>query len=154
MGGIFLLSDLCVLNRSLADFDALRSDWEYRNISWNDVDFAILLGALMVVGQEDEAATRKCRELFHTMGTVRLEQFLVPRAQLSAGFATAAGVMAILGTGGLAAPLVGPMMLGKLGAAVGTGKISRRDRAIWDQRLDKGRDLAIRFPQLRGVVSV
>ncbi|KAK0639688.1 hypothetical protein B0T16DRAFT_247265 [Cercophora newfieldiana] len=139
------------------DFDALRSNWEYRNISWNDVDFAILLGALMVVGPGDddaEAATSTCRELFYTMGTIRLEQFLVPRAQLSAGFATAVGVMAILGTGGLAAPLVGPMMLGKLGAAAGMEKISRRDRVIWDQRLDKSRDLAVRFPQLRGVVSV
>ncbi|KAK4451051.1 hypothetical protein QBC34DRAFT_459627 [Podospora aff. communis PSN243] len=115
-------------------FDTLRWGWEYKNISWNDVDFAILLGAL-VVGPK---ATDKCGDLFQTMETLRLEQFLVPRAQLSAGFVTAVSAMAILGTGGLAAPFVGPMVLGKLGSGA---KISRRDQAIWDQRMERGREL-------------
>ncbi|KAK0622383.1 hypothetical protein B0T14DRAFT_552844 [Immersiella caudata] len=132
-----------VFNACNHDFDSLRSGWEYRNISWNDVDFAILLGALTV----GPKATEKCRELFQSMGTIRLEQFLIPRAQLSAGFATAIGAMAILGTGGLAAPFVGPMVLGKLGKS--GVRISRRDQVIWDERLDRGRDLSERFPELQ-----
>jgi hypothetical protein len=127
----------------MPDFDLLRSGWEYRNISWNDVDFAILLGSL-VVGPK---AMGRCRELFQAMETLRFEQFLVPRAQLSAGFVTAVSAMAVLGTGGLAAPFVGPMVLGKFGAS--GAKISRRDQVIWDQRLDVSRDLGVRFPQLR-----
>jgi hypothetical protein len=126
----------------MTDFNTLRRDWEYRNISWNDVDFAILLGAL-VTGPK---AAAKCKELFQTMETLRFEQFLVPRAQMSAGLATAMGAMAILGTGGLAAPFVGPMVLGKFGAS--GAKISKRDQIIWDQRLDTMRDLGHRFPQL------
>lgn len=126
----------------------LRRDWEYRNISWNDVDFAVLLAALVVAGPE---AAEKCRGLFRTTETLRLEQMLVPRAQLGAGLATAVGAMAILGTGGLAAPFVAPMVLGKFGGGTSTAKIGRRDQLIWDQRRDAMRDLARRFPRLRAV---
>ena len=123
----------------------LRRNWEYRNISWNDADFAILLAAL-VTGPK---ATDKCKKLFRAMETLRFEQFLVPRAQLSAGLATAIGAMAILGTGGLAAPFVGPMVLGKFGAS--GAKITQRDQLIWNQRLDAIRDLGHRFPQLQAL---
>jgi len=131
----------------MADSDTLRKGWEYRNISWNDIDFALLLG-ILVVGPK---VVEKCKELFQTMETLRFEQFLVPRAQLSAGLATAMGAMAILGTGGLAAPFLGPMVLGKFGASV--PRISRRDQVMWDQRLDAMRRLAEEFPQLRALVD-
>ncbi|KAK5652318.1 hypothetical protein OQA88_10668 [Cercophora sp. LCS_1] len=124
-------------------FETLRRGWDYRNISWNDVDFAIMLGAL-VAGPKAE---QKCRDLFQTMETLRFEQFLVPRAQLGAGLATAMGAMAILGTGGLAAPFVGPMVLNKFGAS--GARISKRDQIIWDQRMDAMRDLGHRLPQLQ-----
>lgn len=130
-----------------ADFDALRSGWEYRNISWNDADFAILLGAL-VTGSK---AVEKVRELFQVMETLRLEQFLLPRAQMSAGLVTAVSAMAILGTGGLAAPFVGPMVLGKFGAS--GAKISRRDQIIWNERMDTIKHLGDKFPQLRELVN-
>lgn len=131
----------------MIDFDALRLGWEYRNISWNDVDFALLLGALAT----GPKAADRVANLFQIMQDLRLEQFLVPRAQMSAGLVTAVSAMAILGTGGLAAPFVGPMVLGKLGAS-GT-RLSRRDQIIWNERMDTMRRLGDRFPQLRGLLS-
>ena len=128
---------------AVVDFDALRKDWEYRNISWNDVDFAILLGLLITGPRAEE----KSKTLFQALEALRFEQLLVPRAQLGAGLMTAMGAMAIFGTGGLAAPFVGPMVLGNLGAS--GAQLSPRDQRVWNQRLDATRRLVDKFPQLK-----
>ena len=137
-----------VLKHAVVDFDTLREDWEYRNISWNDVDFAILLGLLVTGSRAEE----KSKTLFQTLEALRFEQLLVPRAQLGAGLMTAMGAMAILGTGGLAAPFVAPMVLGKLGAS--GVRLSQRDQLVWDQRLDATRRLVDKFPQLKPLTEV
>lgn len=127
----------------MTDFDTLRSLWgEYRTISWNDIDFAIFLG-LLTTGPE---AAQISKQLFQTMGTVRLEQILVPRAQLASGLLTVVGAAAVIRTGGLAAPFVGPMVLGRFGAE--GAKIRKRDQVIWDERVDMLKGLSEKFPQL------
>lgn len=126
------------------------------NISWNDVDFAIILGFL-VTGPR---ATQSTKDLFASFSRLRINQALAARGDFSRkGFLTCwcvsatAGAVTLL-TGGLAAPITGPLFVGGCFSGLGFGfagdAINARDVKMWKKRIEGCQDLQRRFPQLEG----
>lgn len=124
------------------------------DISWNDVDFAIILGFLVIGTQ----AADKSAMLFAGFEQLRIKQVLVPRRNMPGkGFmgcwwtSVAAGVLTVA-TGGLAAPVTGPVIFGSGIAGMGIGVIGMgvqaRDSSLWATRRATCRDLATQFEQL------
>lgn len=129
------------------------------NIWWNDVDFAILLG-LLVVGRR---AAAKCKIILQTFHRLRYEDIVKPRAdRCGAGFVTSwcvgmlSGIVTVA-TLGAAAPITGPLFVGAWSMGMGCGiagvAISTGERAKWKRRVQAARDLAARIPQLREVFT-
>ncbi|KAI8722688.1 hypothetical protein NCS52_00413200 [Fusarium sp. LHS14.1] len=121
---------------------SLRQNWDYMNISWNDVDFAIILGFLTTGPQ----ATQRTKDLFTCFERLRIRQAPDLRFTMSAkrfmaswGVSMAAVAVTFL-TGGSAAPITGPVIVGSW--------VSARDTAMWDRRMACCQDLQRRFPQL------
>ncbi|OTA58444.1 hypothetical protein K449DRAFT_334693 [Hypoxylon sp. EC38] len=140
-------------------FNLLRQGWEYLNISWNDVDFAIILG-LLVTGS---CAAEKSKILFDAFWNLRVQQVLRPRSQacikpfvgswvigFTSGLVTAA-------TLGLAAPVTGPVFVGSWCAALGFGiagtGMQIREEAMLRKRNAACRKLLNQFPQLEPILS-
>ncbi|RSL45926.1 hypothetical protein CEP53_010548 [Fusarium sp. AF-6] len=141
-------------------FASLRQGWNYKNISWNDVDFAIILGFLVTAPQ----AAQTTKDLFTCFSRLRMEQaqegrVLVPMK----GFFTcwcvcaAAGAVTVL-TGGLAAPVTTPLFVGSNVTGMGFGfaglAIGVRDQNIWEKRIEFFQALQRQFPQLEELLLV
>ncbi|RSL92039.1 hypothetical protein CEP52_014059 [Fusarium oligoseptatum] len=144
-------------NSCHAYFASLRQGWEYMNISWNDVDFAIILGFLVTGPQ----AAPRTMDLFTRFSILRIEQALEARQMVAGnGFMTcwcvgaAAGAVTFL-TGGLAAPVTIPLFVGSgvtgMGFGVAGASISARDLNMWKKRIEWCQTLQRRFPQLEGL---
>lgn len=140
-------------------FDLLRQGWEYLNISWNDVDFAIILG-LLVTGS---CAVEKSKILFNAFWKLRVQQVLRPRLEVcdkpfkgawSVGFASGLATVASLG---LTAPVTIPLFLWSWGVAMGSGiagfEMQRHDEAMLGKRIAACRKLRRQFPQLQPILS-
>ncbi|KAF4955343.1 hypothetical protein FSARC_11877 [Fusarium sarcochroum] len=127
-------------------FNSLRKGWDDIDIFWNNVDFTIILSFLLV----GTSSTDICKKMFDQFASLRLEQAHrnkdMNRAQLGAG----AAIFTLL-TGGLAAPLTIPMMMG-VEAAEKT--MSRRDRFLWGERLSACQNLLSRFEKLSAIIEL
>ncbi|KAF5675792.1 hypothetical protein FHETE_2395 [Fusarium heterosporum] len=124
-------------------FDSLRQGWDETNTYWNDIDFAIIFGFLLVGSSSADV----CKKLFEQFATGRIEQAQRnKRSQLGAG----AAILTLL-TGGLAAPVTIPMMMGA-GAAEMT--MSKRDRFLWEQRRSMCKELLDRYQQLTAIIDL
>ncbi|EEU37262.1 uncharacterized protein NECHADRAFT_78360 [Fusarium vanettenii 77-13-4] len=145
------------VNACHAYFASLQQDWKYMKISWNDVDFAIILGFLNTGPQ----VTQRMKELFACFSRLRINQALAARANLSRkGFlacwcvSATAGAVTFL-TGGLAAPITGPLFVGGCFSGLGVGlagdSILAHDMKMWKRRIEGCQDLQRRFPQLEEI---
>ncbi|EFX06567.1 hypothetical protein CMQ_6888 [Grosmannia clavigera kw1407] len=133
-------------------FAVLRQNWDYRKISWNDVDFAIILGFLVTGPQ----ATTTCKALFSHFSQMRIDQALIPRRNDAFGLSMAALGATIL-TGGLATPITAPMIVGGLLPVMDTGSdksLSPRDAAMWQHREASCQRLLSQFHELRSVFGM
>lgn len=127
------------------------------NISLNGVDFAILLGFLAT------GESAKSKLIYQTYDSLRFEQALRARAEVPRnGFigswcAAAASGISIIATGGLAAPVAGPLFLAGWASAFGFGAagavISESDRSAWNQKREVYRGLLVQFPHLEQLLS-
>ncbi|RSL49689.1 hypothetical protein CEP54_012288 [Fusarium duplospermum] len=113
-----------------AYFASLRRGWRYVNLSWNDVDFAIILGFLVV----GPPAARSTTDLFTRFSTLRINQVLGARQMVRENEAVSLWwwMYTVAGT---VVPLIG------LFAALETIK-------MWNRRIAYCRVLQRRFPQL------
>jgi hypothetical protein len=127
------------------------------NIWWNDVDFALLLGYL-IVGQ---GAATKCKTILEVFCHLREEEVVRPRNEgcvkgrvVSFGVG-AVSFMATFATGGFLAPVTVPLFLTSCGTVMGCGiaesEISRGVMVKRLRRLDAFNDLVGRFPQLNAL---
>lgn len=123
---------------NLKDFRILCQDWQYLRMLWDDVDFAVILG-LLVLGPA--AATRSVK-IYRALCKLRAEQAEVTRRSAPSldPFLIAAA------TGGLAAPFVLPLMAGGWAAAVA---MKNRNGAMPEQRRKAYRSLMTQFPELK-----
>lgn len=130
----------------------LRQDWDYRRISWNDVDFAIILGFLVTGSQ---AATTS-KAIFSHFSQLRIDQALIPRRKAAFGLSMAALGATIL-TGGLASPITAPLLVSGTLPVVDMAldkTLSPRDAAMWQQREDACRKLLGQFHELKAIFSI
>lgn len=140
----------------MAVYTELRELWgEYRNIWWNDADFAITLAYLLLRGK----AASRCRDLMASLAVLRKIEVTETRTQVwdkgvavGAGTFFCAGVLTIC-TGGMAAPVTGPVMAGSwtlgvssiiTGNTLKDGEVKR-----WKRRLMACAKLQRHFPCLR-----
>lgn len=129
------------------------------HISWNDVDFAIILGFLVIGTQ----AADKSAMLFANFEQLRIEQVLVSirkapaKGFMSFSFASVAAGALTVATGGLAAALLVPIIfhssVGSFGMGVIDAGVSVRDSYLWKTRRVACRDLVTQFEQLEVLFS-
>ncbi|KAG9498297.1 hypothetical protein J7337_011194 [Fusarium musae] len=124
-------------------FESLREEWNDVNIYWSDIDFAIILAFLLV----GTSSTDICKKLFDQFSNLRVEKASrnkeLNRTRLGAG----AAVLTLL-TGGLAAPITIPMMMG---AEMTT---STHDRYLWSERMRMCKELLGRHEKLEAIIEV
>ncbi|KAF4949948.1 hypothetical protein FGADI_8549 [Fusarium gaditjirri] len=124
-------------------FESLRQGWDDVNIYWSDIDFAIILAFLLV----GASSVDMCKKLFDQFSNMRVEKASrnkeLNRTRLGAG----AAVLTLL-TGGLAAPITIPMMMG---AEMTT---STHDRYLWSERMRMCKELLGSYQQLEAIVEV
>ena len=113
---------------------------------WNNVDFAIILGFLLV----GTSSADICKKMFDQFASLRLEQAqrnkTLNRSHLGAG----AAILTLL-SGGLAAPLTIPMMMGVEAAET---TMSRRDRYLWGERTKVCKELLSRYESLSAIIEL
>lgn len=126
-----------------AGFESLREEWNDVNIYWSDIDFAIIFAFLLV----GTSSTEICKKLFDQFSNLRVEKASrnkeLNRTRLGAG----AAVLTLL-TGGLAAPITIPMMMG---AEMTT---STHDRYLWSERMRMCKELLGRYEKLEVIIGV
>ncbi|KAI1023699.1 hypothetical protein LB505_011208 [Fusarium chuoi] len=124
-------------------FESLCEGWNDINIYWSDIDFAILLAFLLV----GTSSTGTCKKLFDQFSSLRVEKASrnkeLNRTRLGAG----AAVLTLL-TGGLAAPITIPMMMG---AEMTT---STHDRYLWSERMRMCKQILGRYEKLEAIIEV
>ncbi|KAJ4271041.1 hypothetical protein NW764_013405 [Fusarium oxysporum] len=124
-------------------FESLRQGWDDVNIYWSDIDFAIIFSFLLVGSSSIEI----CKKLFDQFSTLRAEKASrnkeLNRTRLGAG----AAVLTLL-TGGLAAPITIPMMMGA------EMTMSTHDRYLWGERTRMCKEILGRYEQLEAIVEV
>ncbi|KAM0082422.1 hypothetical protein ACKRZS_005407 [Fusarium odoratissimum] len=124
-------------------FESLRQEWNDVNIYWSDIDFAIIFAFLLVGTSSIEI----CKKLFDRFSNLRVEKASrnkeLNRTRLGAG----AAVLTLL-TGGLAAPITIPMMMGA------EMTMSTHDRYLWGERTRMCKELLGRYEQLEAIVEV
>jgi hypothetical protein len=124
-------------------FESLRQGWDDVNIYWSDIDFAIIFAFLLVGTYSVDI----CKKLFDQFSNLRVEKASrnkeLNRTRLGAG----AAVLTLL-TGGLAAPITIPMMMG---AEMTT---STHDRYLWGERMRMCKELLGKHEQLEGVIEL
>lgn len=136
------------------DYDQLRTGWNYLSIWWSDADFAIVLASLLT----DEIGMSVCRALISRRDELRQTEVIEPRQQtLHQGGSIAtvatigAGVLIPI-TGGLAAPLLAPVvagsLLGRVASDVAGGALKFGEMRRLKQREEARDALRQRFPQL------
>ncbi|KAH8734616.1 hypothetical protein BGZ61DRAFT_127063 [Ilyonectria robusta] len=128
-------------------YNQLREDWEYFNIWWNDADFAIILACLV-----DESAVSICRVLMRRRDELRETEVTKPR-QASGRTATfmtmaAAGGLMVM-TGGLAAPVAGPLFAAAGASHLAQDVLTTKEALRRSQRMASSDQLQVRFPRLR-----
>ncbi|KAF5026413.1 hypothetical protein F66182_1478 [Fusarium sp. NRRL 66182] len=123
-------------------FESLQQGWDDANIYWNNIDFAIIFGFLLV----GASSTEICKKMLDQFASLRIEQAQRnKRSRLGAG----AAVLTLL-TGGLAAPITIPMMMG-VGATEMT--MPKRDRLLWEERTSMCEKLSDRYEQLATIIE-
>jgi hypothetical protein len=116
------------------------------NKYWNNIDFAIILAFLLVGTSSSEI----CKKLFGQFANLRLQEaqriYDLNRSRFGAG----AAVLTLL-TGGLAAPLTIPMMMGASAAEM---PMSSRDRYLWEKRTSRCQELSEKNEALAAIIEV
>ncbi|KAF5971641.1 hypothetical protein FBULB1_9118 [Fusarium bulbicola] len=124
-------------------FESLCEGWDDVNIYWSDIDFAIIFAFLLV----GTSSMDTCKKLFDQFSNLRVEKASrnkeLNRTRLGAG----AAVLTLL-TGGLAAPITIPMMMG---AEMTT---STHDRYLWSERMRMCKELLGRYEKLEAIIEV
>ncbi|KAF4473323.1 hypothetical protein FAGAP_13241 [Fusarium agapanthi] len=124
-------------------FESLREGWDDANIYWSDIDFAIIFAFLLV----GTSSVDTCKKLLDQFSNLRVEKVSrnkeLNRTRLGAG----AAVLTLL-TGGLAAPITIPMMMG---AEMTT---STRDQYLWSERTRMCKELLGRYEKLEAIIDV
>ncbi|KAI1772032.1 hypothetical protein F4818DRAFT_454229 [Hypoxylon cercidicola] len=140
-------------------FATLHEGWEYLNITWNDVEFAIILG-LLVVGPP---AVEKSKLLFEEFWKLKIRQAfrvraeVAPKGFLSSWCVGASSAILIIGTGGLAAPIALPFFLGSCATGLGFGVagcvLDCCHASKFQKRVSACQKLLRRFPQLDPILG-
>lgn len=125
-------------------FDSLRKGWNDVNTYWNDVDYAILLSFLLV----GKSSTEICKKMFDHFANLRVE-YAQRNTDLNRSRAGAA--LLTLLTGGLAAPVTIPMMMGAGDAAM---TMSANDRYLWGERNNMCKELMARHKELEAIIEL
>ncbi|KAM0187280.1 hypothetical protein ACHAPI_011193 [Fusarium lateritium] len=128
------------------EFDTLRLEWNDVDKYWNNIDFAIILAFLLV----GNSSTDICKKIFDQFTSLRLQEaqrnYDLNRSRFGAG----AAVLTLL-TGGLAAPLTIPMMMGASAAEM---TMSSRDRYLWEKRTNRCKELSEKNKVLAAIIEV
>ncbi|SPJ77929.1 uncharacterized protein FTOL_06352 [Fusarium torulosum] len=128
------------------EFDSLRLEWNDVNKYWNNIDFAIILAFLLV----GTSSTNICKQIFGHFANLRIQEaqrtYDLNRSRFGAG----AAVLTLL-TGGLAAPLTIPMMMGASAAEM---PMSSRDRYLWEKRTSRCQELSEKNEALAAIIEV
>ncbi|KAF5686379.1 hypothetical protein FCIRC_2935 [Fusarium circinatum] len=123
-------------------FEVLGEGWDDVNIYWSDIDFAIIFAFLLV----GTSSVDTCKKLVDQFSNLRVEKASrnkeLNRTRLGAG----AAVLTLL-TGGLAAPITIPMMMG---AEMTT---STHDRYLWSERTRMCTELLGRYENLKAIIE-
>jgi hypothetical protein len=125
-------------------FDSLRKGWNDVNTYWNDVDYAILFAFLLV----GKSSTDICKKMFDHFANLRVE-YAQRNTDLNRSRAGAA--LLTLLTGGLAAPVTIPMMMGAGDAAM---TMSANDRYLWGERMNMCKGLLERYKELAVIIEL
>ncbi|GKU06848.1 hypothetical protein FLAG1_08028 [Fusarium langsethiae] len=125
-------------------YDALRKGWNDVNTYWNDVDYAILFAFLLV----GKSSTDICKKMFDHFANLRVE-YAQRNTDLNRSRAGAA--LLTLLTGGLAAPVTIPMMMGAGDAAM---TMSANDRYLWGERMNMCKGLLERYKELAAIIEL
>lgn len=145
--------------RALVGSDIIWHEWagsKYMRIWWNDVDYALVLAAL-VVGYRADVPVGRIFELFRDL---RISEVTRPRMSGCQTGATSAflGFAGTFLTGGLLAPLTLPMIVGGMATGmafdISSTELRRGERSRWERRVQACRNLVRRFPQLEAVLSL
>ncbi|KAF4340073.1 hypothetical protein FBEOM_6008 [Fusarium beomiforme] len=140
---IGLVEEYSNIDKVNKSFESLREGWNDVNIYWNDIDFAIIFAFLLV----GTSSIDICKKIFNQFANIRVEKASrnkdLNRARLGAG----AAVLTLL-TGGLAAPITIPMMMG---AEMTT---STHDRYQWGERISMCQELLTRYEQLAAIIEL
>ncbi|KAM0234729.1 hypothetical protein ACHAPO_006093 [Fusarium lateritium] len=122
-------------------FDSLRNGWNDVNTYWSDVDYAILFAFLLV----GKSSTDVCKKMFDHFTNLRVE-YAQRNTDLNRSRAGAA--LLTLLTGGLAAPVTIPMMMGANDA------MSANDRYLWGERMNFCKGLLERYKELAAIIEL
>jgi hypothetical protein len=135
----------------------LRGLWgEYRNIWWNDADFALVLGYLLV---DNDLAASACRDIMRRRDELRRTDVTERRGKAwerngLAGTGLFAGAFVLTAvTGGAAIAVTGPLMAGSWALAAGSGAtahtLREAESGLWDRRRAACGKLEEQFPRLQ-----
>jgi hypothetical protein len=122
-------------NLQKTGFRVLCQEWKYMRMLWDDVDFAAILGFLVM----GPAATTKSIKIYQALCKLRAEQAESPRR----GAPTIDPFLIAAATGGLAAPFMLPLMAG------GWAAMKNRNSAMPEQRRKAYKSLTMQFPELK-----
>ncbi len=127
---------------------------EYRNIWWNDADFALALTYILVEGP----AASTCREIINRLAELRKSEVTEARREawgkgFTAGSSAFVGAWAVtLLTGGAALPVTAPIMATSLSAGFGSGVVAsglqEAEASRWRDRKIACSRLEVEFPRL------
>ncbi|KAF4453788.1 hypothetical protein F53441_3614 [Fusarium austroafricanum] len=123
-------------------FEPLREGWNDMNLYWSSIDFAIIL-AFLLVGKSSIDISKK---LFDHFANLRSEQAHRNKDLNQKRLGAGAAVLTLL-TGGLAAPITIPMMMG-------AGAAETQDRYLQGERISACQKLLERYEQLRTIIKI
>ncbi|RFN52120.1 hypothetical protein FIE12Z_3672 [Fusarium flagelliforme] len=132
------------INKVNERFDGLRKGWDDVNTYWSDVDYAIIF-ALLLVGP---SSADICKKMFDHFAKLRIEH--AQRYNDLNRSRAGAAILTLL-TGGLAAPLTIPMMMGAGDAAM---TMSANDSYLWGERMNMCKELLERYAELAAIIEL
>ncbi|RGP81406.1 hypothetical protein FLONG3_551 [Fusarium longipes] len=125
-------------------FESLRKGWNDVNTYWSDVDYAIILAFLLV----GKSSADVCKKMFDHFANLRVEH---AQRNTDLNRSRAGAALLTLLTGGLAAPVTIPMMMGAGDAAM---TMSANDRYLWGERMNMCKELLDRYKELAAIIEL
>ncbi|KAM0248869.1 hypothetical protein ACHAQJ_009268 [Trichoderma viride] len=123
-------------------FRVLCQEWKYIRMLWDDVDFAVILGFLVM----GPGASTKSIKIYRALCKLRAEQAETPRR----GAPNIDPFLIAAATGGLAAPFVLPLLAGGWAAAMKNRNLNGA-AMMPEQRRSAYKSLTMQFPELKAL---